>query len=234
LTKTGFKILNTTLNHVGDGGVFTTVEDLYLWDQAFYNHKLGKDLMDSLHQKGVLNDGKELNYALGLNVGRYKGLKMVSHGGGFVGFRADMIRFPDEKFSVVCLANYPVVNPSTICRKIADIYLADKMAEEKPSEKERETQRKKPPAAVPLTEKQLEEYVGTYYNDELETTYSLVVEKGKLFFRHRNAPRGALRYSGEDTFRSGYGILNFHRGRRKKITGFLLDAGRVRIQFTKR
>lgn len=54
-TEEGFKILNTTLNHVGDGGVFNTVEDFYLWDQVYYNHKLGKELMDLLHQTGEPN-----------------------------------------------------------------------------------------------------------------------------------------------------------------------------------
>jgi len=233
-TENGFKILNTTLNHVGDGGVFTTVEDLYLWDQAFYNHKLGKELMDQVHQTGVLNNGKKLNYAFGLDIGQYKGLKLVSHGGGFVGFRADMIRFPEEKFSVICLVNYPAIDPSALCRKIADIYLADKISEEKIHEGDRETRRKKAPAAVPIKPEQLNVYPGSYYNEELPATYILVVEKGKLYFKHRNAPRGALVFIGEDAFRSGYGKVSFQRGAENKVTGFYLDAGRVRIQFARK
>jgi CubicO group peptidase (beta-lactamase class C family) len=233
-TRTGFKILNTTLNHVGDGGVFTTVEDLYLWDQAFYNHKLGKELMDLLHRTGELDDGENLDYAFGLRVQNYKGLKLVGHGGGFVGFRADMIRFPEEKFSVICLVNFPSVDPSSLCREIADIYLAEKIVEEKTSEGDRETRRKKAPAAAPIKPEQLNVYPGSYYNDDLPATYILVVEKGKLYFKHRNAPRGALIYAGEDAFRSGYGKVSFQRGEENKVTGFYLDAGRVRIHFTKK
>jgi CubicO group peptidase (beta-lactamase class C family) len=321
-TEDGFKILNTTLNHVGDGGVFTTVEDLYLWDQAFYNHKLGKELMDMLHQTGVLNNGKELKYAFGLNVGQYKGLKLVAHGGAFVGFRADMIRFPEEKFTVICLANLASINPSMLCRKVADIYLADKFTEEKAPEKkaeqitpvtlsqedlkhkigkytdekesfiaeillkddkliveamgisfslipisqsrfiskdapvdimieffpaddkairakmtvggDRETPLNKIPEVAPLTTKQLKTFAGSYYNDELPATYTLVIEEGKLLFNHRNAPEEPLKLIDKDKFLSGYGKIEFIRGKSKKITGFYLDAGRVRIQFRKK
>ena len=38
----GFQIAATTLDMVGDGNVFTCVEDPFLWDQNFYNNKLGK------------------------------------------------------------------------------------------------------------------------------------------------------------------------------------------------
>jgi hypothetical protein len=307
---------------VGDGGVFTTVEDLYLWDQAFYNNKLGIELMDLMHQNGVLNNGKKLEYAFGLNVGQYRGLKSVAHGGAFVGFRADMIRFPEEKFSVICLANLGSIDPSKLCRQIADIYLADKFTEEKASEKaaesitpvtltqdelknktgkytdekesfiayislkddtliveamgmsfhlipisqskfifkdapvvilieffpaegeaikakmtieeEREIPLTKIPAIAPLTSEQLQTYAGSYYNDELPATYILVVEKGKLLFKHRNAPEEPFKLIDEDKFLSGYGKVEFIRGRGKKITGFTLDAGRVRIQFVRK
>lgn len=321
-SENGFKILNTTLNHVGDGGVFTTVEDLYLWDQAFYNFKLGKELMDLMHQNGVLNNGQKLEYAFGLNVSQYRGLKLVAHGGSFVGFRADMIRFPEEKFSVICLANLASINPSKLCRQIADIYLVDKFTEEKAPKKaaepitpvtltqdelkskagkytdekesfiadvsfkddtlrfeamgmsfplipisqskfiskeapaeilieffpaegevtgakltvrgEREIPLTKIPTIVPLTTEQLQAYAGSYYNDELPASYILVVVEGKLVFKHRNAPEEPFKLIGKDKFLSGYGRVEFIRSRGKKITGFTLDAGRVRIQFARK
>jgi CubicO group peptidase (beta-lactamase class C family) len=321
-SETGFKILNTTLNHVGDGGVFTTVEDLFLWDQAFYNNKLGKELMDLMHQTRKLNNGEKLGYAFGLNVSQYRGLKLTAHGGSFVGFRADMIRFPEEKFSVVCLANLDSINPSKLCRQVADIYLADKFTEKKALEKaaesmtpvtltqdelknkagkyldekesfiadislkddtligeamgisfplipisqskfiskdapveisieffpaegeaagakltvegEQEIPLTKIPEVAPLTLKQLQTYSGSYYNDELPATYILAVEEGELVFKHRNAPPEPFKIIGKDKFLSGYGRVEFIRGKDKKITGFYLDAGRVRIQFTKK
>ena len=93
-----FKISMSNWDETGDGNVYTTVRDLYLWDQAFYTGALGKDLMDMLQTTGVLNSGKAIDYAWGLVVSEYKGLKVVEHGGAWVGFRAALVRFPEQKF----------------------------------------------------------------------------------------------------------------------------------------
>jgi hypothetical protein len=121
-----------------------------------------------------------------------------------------------------------------LTRKIADIYLAEKIGKAEVPERERETPRKKAPAVAPLTAEQLKEYDGSYHSDELPATYILAVEKGKLYFKHRNAPRAALNPRGKDIFMSGYGRINFIRGGDKRISGFYLDAGRVRVQFMKK
>jgi CubicO group peptidase (beta-lactamase class C family) len=92
-TDTGYKINMSNWDETGDGNVYTSVEDLYFWDQAFYNNKLGKELMDMLHTVGELNNGKKLDYAFGLRVREHKGLKIVEHGGSWAGFRAGFVRF---------------------------------------------------------------------------------------------------------------------------------------------
>src|SRR6185503_12031668 len=68
----GFQIAATTLDMVGDGNVFTCVEDLYLWDQNFYHNKLGKgsqELINQVQTKGTLNSGDKIDYAFGLVIG---------------------------------------------------------------------------------------------------------------------------------------------------------------------
>lgn len=128
----GFEISKTTLEMVGDGGVFTSVEDLYSWDQNFYDNKLGKggpELIEQLLTPGSLNGGEKLTYAFGLEVIDYKGLRKVAHGGAFVGYRAELIRFPDEKLSVICLCNLAQTNPRRLAQQVADVYLADKLKE---------------------------------------------------------------------------------------------------------
>ncbi len=99
----GIRIDVTTLDMVGDGGVFTTVEDFFLWDQNFYHGEVGGPRFLKLIQTpGVLNDGESLDYAFGLGVGKYRGLRTVSHSGGFAGYGAQLIRFPEQRFSVIC------------------------------------------------------------------------------------------------------------------------------------
>jgi len=124
----GFRIDMSNFEQTGDGAVMTTIEDLLLWDQNFYQGTVGgKDLLDQLQTPGVLNSGEKQTYGLGLMVEPYRGLKTVSHGGSWAGYRAELLRFPEEKFSVVCLCNLANTNPSRLARQVADIYLADRM-----------------------------------------------------------------------------------------------------------
>lgn len=159
--KNGFKISETSLDIVGDGAVFTTVEDLYLWDQNFYHNRLGKGgqkLIERILTPGKLNSGKKLNYAFGLMISRYRGLKYIHHGGSFVGFRAQMMRFPQQHFTVIVLANLSSINPTRLCLQVADLFLEKEFTEEKriPAR----------PEPVKLSLKEKKKFVGTYYNEE--------------------------------------------------------------------
>lgn len=122
----GFRISMTNLDMVGDGGVFTTVEDLLLWDRNFYEPRVGgEELLRAMHTRGILTTGDTLDYALGLRHAMYRGLPTVRHGGAFVGYRADMIRFPEQRLSVVCLCNLATTNPTALAERVADIYLEE-------------------------------------------------------------------------------------------------------------
>jgi CubicO group peptidase (beta-lactamase class C family) len=131
----------------GDGGVLTTVEDLFLWDQNFYDPKVGgPEVLEAMHQVGALNTGKKLEYASALYVSTYRGLPTVSHGGSWAGYRAQLLRFPKQKLSVACLCNNGgAANPSRLAQKTAEIYLGDQM---KPAE-ERKTPEPAAPAPAP-------------------------------------------------------------------------------------
>ncbi|MGD8537819.1 MAG: serine hydrolase domain-containing protein [Candidatus Aminicenantes bacterium] len=237
----GFVISMTTLPMTGDGGVFTSVEDLFLWDQNFYDNKLGnsgQELIEKIQTPGVLNSGKKLNYAFGLNIGTYRGLPIVSHGGSFVGFRADMIRFPEQKFSVICLANLSRFNPCVMARRVADIYLEDlytkKSAAKKPADKKPRSKELSESDFKP-TPDELKVYVGKYSSEELDAAYILRLKKGKLFMQHENPHKNYSRIALKPTSRDGFRVagfkLSFIRDEKKDIVGFKLNAGRVRNIF---
>jgi hypothetical protein len=164
-------------DETGDGNVYTSVEDLYLWDQAFYNFKLGKDVMDMLHTKGTLSSGKTIDYAFGLVVTEYKGLKVVEHGGAWAGFRAGIVRFPDEKFTVICLANLGTMDPSGLAFKVADIYLAGKLKE---PEKKEEKKAEAAPAPAAVSEKDAAPLVGNYQDLKFGRWLEITFKDGKL------------------------------------------------------
>ena len=65
--KDKFKNFISTFDCVGSGGLYTSVEDLFLWDQNFYHHHLGgPDLTQMMEKPGRLNNGQKLHYGFGL------------------------------------------------------------------------------------------------------------------------------------------------------------------------
>ncbi len=173
--KKGFRICETNLDIVGDGAVFTTVEDLYRWDQNFYHNRLGKGgqkLIKRMLTTGTLNSGKKLNYAFGLMISRYRGLEYIHHGGAFVGFRAQMIRFPEQRFTVIVLANLSSINPTKLCLKVADLFLEPYFKEPKkiPSR----------PKVIKLPLSALKKRTGIYFNEKEERVVQLFLKGEKL------------------------------------------------------
>ncbi len=170
----GYRIDMTNWEQTGDGGVFTNVEDLFFWDQAFYNEKLGAGLAGELQTQGVLNDGRRNGYAFGLRIGEYRGFRTVGHSGSWVGYRSAVLRFPDQRFSVICLANVSTLGPMERCLEVADIYLAGAF---------------KTPAAVPAIAKpaylilppgELDAKAGNYLDERRRTWIRLSAKDGGL------------------------------------------------------
>jgi CubicO group peptidase (beta-lactamase class C family) len=168
----GYRYLALSYSTVGPSSLFTTADDLALWDRNFYDARVGgKDLLAKMHRTGVLNSGKEINYASGLVVGKYRGLRSVEHGGADAGFRTQMLRFPEQHVSITVLANAADLNADALARNIADIVLADQLAPRTaPSVKRTE---------VALSDAQLAPLVGEY---ELApgVIASFTSEKGQL------------------------------------------------------
>ena len=108
---------------VGSSGLFTTADDLVRWDRNFDDRKVGKSVLDQMITPGKLNSGepvrygRDLSYGLGLVVGRYRGLSTVSHSGADRGYRAEYLRFPDQRFSVIVLGNLESLQPYTLARR---------------------------------------------------------------------------------------------------------------------
>jgi len=88
---------------------------------------------------------------------------------------------------------------------------------------------------VKPTPEQLKEYTGDYYSDELQVTFRLALKEGKLHFVHKNAPESPLQPTLKDKFTERGYRINFIRDEEKKLTGFTLDAGRVKnLRFDKK
>lgn len=326
-TANRFRVARNTYDGaiVGAGGVHSTVEDFGRWLNNFDTGKVGgSDILATMTTPTTLNDGSParsqpgLAYALGLTVGTVRGLSVVSHGGSWGGFRAHFLRFPDQKFAVATLCNHAASGPDSLARKVAAIYIGDKMHTDtvatwadslskqprvamsaasltaytgvwrnvargevrrtklkgdtlitdggtpthyiplgngrfriaQTSEIRFEGDASSPSRMVTRTatdtatftradtvvlhDAMLAEYAGNYRSDEIDVTQTWKVEKGKLVVYAGYRPLGTLEPTYKDGFTRGGSVIDVTRDAKGRITGYMIESGRVRgLRFTR-
>jgi CubicO group peptidase (beta-lactamase class C family) len=243
---TGYTFDVSYFEQTGDGAVHTSVGDLLNWDENFYTAQVGgQAFLAELQEPGKLNNGKTLEYAKGLNISKYRGLRTVSHGGAWGGYRAQLLRFPDQHFSVVCLCNRSDGHPSRRAERVADIYLASLLAKKEPRKEEAEEETKEKPQ-VAVASEELKKFAGDYSSDELGVTYRLQSVDNKLVFEKILITGGIPRSSGyagkallpvgKNEFQlKDVGLeLHFQSDAAGQPVSFTVDAGRTKGMIFKR
>jgi len=323
----GFRLQRSTYDGaiLGAGAVHTTVEDFGRWLDNYDTAVVGgRDIIRTMTTATRLNDGSPATsgansaYAVGLSVGTLRGLPVVSHGGSWAGYRGHFLRFPDQRFAVATFCNLTTSGPDSLARKVAGIYLGDRMQPDSAAlwtaalaaaprvalpvsalrplagtwrQVERGELRRtrvmgdslvstggerahlvplgdrrfragsgvevrfegeagtpsrlvvRTPGdevtytradSVTLTPAMLAEYAGDYRNEEVEATHSWKVEEGALVVYTNNRRQGALEAAYKDGFTRGGSVIDVQRDARGRITGFLVQSGRVRnLRFTR-
>jgi CubicO group peptidase (beta-lactamase class C family) len=128
----GFRIAMSQFSQfAGPGGVHTTVVDLLRWFENFDSARVGtREMLTRVQTPARMRDGSPVpagggsHYGLGLGLGSYRGLRTVSHGGAWAGYRAHVVRFPEQRLSAACLCNVTNAGPDTLVYKAAAVYLA--------------------------------------------------------------------------------------------------------------
>ena len=304
---------------MGAGAVHTTVEDFGKWLDNYDEMTVGdRDIIRTMTAATLLNDGTPARsgatqaYAVGLNVGTLRGLRVISHGGVWAGYRGQFYRFPDQHFAVATFCNLTTSGPDSLARKVAAIYLENRMQPDVakawtvalagaprasvpdaalrslagvwrnvergevrrtrlvgdtlfalggertrmvplgegrfragPTTELRFEGDEAAPSrmlvltagdtatftrvdTVALTPAKLGEYAGDYRNDEVEATQSWRVEKGELVVYANNRRLGVLEPSYRDGFTRGGSVIDVQRDAKGRITGYVVEAGRVR------
>jgi hypothetical protein len=169
----GFVIDMSPWEQNGDGGVLTSVEDLFLWDRNFFDPIVGdRALIEQMETVGILADGKRIDYALGLVIGDYRGLRTVGHTGSWAGYRALLYRFPDQKLSVCILCNVPV-DRTPLMRKIAETYIGDRMTQAARASEPA-------PARISVAPAELQRLAGPYRDPQTGEVWVLSAGDGAL------------------------------------------------------
>lgn len=91
---------------LGDGGIYSNLNDFYKWDQALYTDQLlSQDMMDAMVTNQKTNDGSPMNYGYGWRLETYKDMEIHYHTGSSIGFRNIYYRIPSKNFSIVIFRN---------------------------------------------------------------------------------------------------------------------------------
>jgi CubicO group peptidase (beta-lactamase class C family) len=121
----------------GAGALYSTVTDLYRWNEAVFNGKvLSEKSLTAAFTPATLKDGSKPQtfgggYGYGWGISDFRGIKEITHGGGLNGFVTNLARYPEHNMTVTVLTNCAPtreLNPSALTHEIAQIYLWEKMA----------------------------------------------------------------------------------------------------------
>ena len=175
------------MNVYGNGGLLTTVGDWLKWNAMLDSKSLGAPLVDAMETRGVLNDGRKIAYALGLEVSTYKGLKDVSHGGATAGYQTFLARYPDNKVSIAVMCNGTAPGAGGIAASITDEIFGPYPAPPKTE-------------AATVSDDELKKFVGLWRHEKTHAPARFVFENGvSRFSGARLVPKGDGRFTAGDS-----------------------------------
>lgn len=192
----------------GPTSLFTNVEDLGKWANNFQSPIVGsEDLIKKFNEVSELNSGElaiwriiegdTLHHAKGQFLRNYRGLNVFKHGGHDAGYRTFLARFPEEGLTIITLSNDEHYEIFARGMEIATFYLQDQFEEEVSSLARAHEVVDQPKTY--LTE-ELDQYIGSYSSDELDTRYHIVKKENTLIIQHQRLDDIVLNPTEVDTF----------------------------------
>ncbi|MEE4279306.1 MAG: serine hydrolase domain-containing protein [Halieaceae bacterium] len=103
---------------LGDGGVYSSLDDLYRWDQALYTDAI----LPREVREQMLTPSLE-DYGLGWRIDRYRGHLRYHHSGSTSGFRNFMQQFPEQRLTVIVLSNRAKPDVKPLAERVGDLFL---------------------------------------------------------------------------------------------------------------
>ncbi len=191
------------------GALYSTTEDLLRWEQGLFGGKL----LSAASLKKMTTPFKN-DYACGLGVQTKNGHTVIDHGGGIEGFNTHMAYYPDDKLTVIVLANLNGGAPSDIATKVAAVVHGEKVV--LPSERKE----------ITVPKEVLARYVGTY---ELAPGFSIVItlDGDRLSAQATNQPEFPLFAASETEFflKAVDAQIEFSKNDKGEVTSLTLHQG---------
>ena len=212
--ENGIKKAVLSYANSGATSLFTTAEDLAKWLRNYRTAEVGGPAVwAQMQERGVLNDGDTLSYALGIGIGTYRGLRRIQHGGADAGYRTMLAYYPEIDAGVVVLSNLGSFSTGQMANAVAEAFFAEHLEPEpveveEPEEEEAETE------GVTVASALLDAYAGQYII-EGGPAVQIVREGDGLFAEVQGQPRFALIAMADTLFRvdvPGEDVrVSFHR-----------------------
>jgi CubicO group peptidase (beta-lactamase class C family) len=191
------------------GSLYSTVDDLLIWDRALY---AGKLISKESYEK-MFTPAKN-DYAYGWVVRTRSGHKEIGHGGGIHGFNTSFLRYPEDRLTVIVFSNVNGPSADRIATDLARMHFGEDV---------------KPPAvktAITLAPEALDAFIGVY---ELSPMFKITIsrEGNELFAQPTNQPKNPIFPSSDSTFflKVVEADLVFQRDSSGKVTGLILKQG---------
>ena len=220
----GYEIEMPFENVHGNGGLLTTVGDLLKWNENFVTPVVGDPkLLMQMQTVGKYDDGRDLDYGLGLYVRPLDGVKNVYHSGSTAGYRAHLNRFPESHTSVAVLCNASDGEATRAANDVSRVYfgkccggIVGGVVGGIPRGE-----------SGPVPAQALSDFLGDYWSDEAETKLTALVDKNRLVLRRRPGTLIELNHVGKDTFRGQIGTVTFLRNASGRVESFSIRQDRV-------
>lgn len=197
------------------GGIYSTTEDLLLWDKALYTEKLlSKKSIDEMFTPFKdMYPGK--SYAYGWWTSQKFGRTEIAHGGNLAGFITYIARFPTDRVTVIVLSN----NGRGSSGKISNVLSAIVFGAPYEIPKERK--------AINVASSVLEKYVGEYQAQFPPTNYTIALENGKLIFTEIGFIKAEIFAESETDFflKTADMQIKFDKDTNEAVTGFTVYQG---------
>jgi hypothetical protein len=153
----GIKKAVLSYANAGATSLFTTAEDLARWLRNFHTAEVGgAKVMKRMQERGILTNGDTLDYALGLSLGRHRGLRRIQHAGADAGYRIMLAYYPDIDAGVIVLSNLASFNVGQTADKVAEAFFGQSMTAEEVK------QSRAGDPGVTVAPDQLDAYAGLY------------------------------------------------------------------------
>jgi CubicO group peptidase (beta-lactamase class C family) len=198
----GWRVSVPNFDTYGATSLFTTVGDLLKWEANLESPTVGDSaLFREMEAPGRLTSGDTIGYGFGLSASRYRGARVVGHGGADAGYRSYVGRFPEHGLAIAIACNASTANPGALANGVADAYLGGTLAA---------NVSEVAPRGVPVSAAALQRRAGVYFQPTTHQVIELTMRDGRLIGGRNGGP--TLVPLSESRFRVGNNELMFAGG----------------------